>query len=260
MSERVDFLVAGVQKGGTTALFHYLNDLPGVQMAPAKEVHFFDDEANVDWADPDYGRLHAAFPPPDGRVRGEATPIYLYWPNCLERIARYAPGMKLVFVFRDPVERAWSQWRMEYARGWETEPFAWCVREGRARVDSPEAPGFHRVYSYVERGFYAQQLARALTLFPREQMLLLRSEDLSRRPDEALARICDFVGAPRPSGPVTPRRELVAKDIDYGRPITDEDWAYLRGLFAEDIARFGELSGLSVEAWLNSGRAASKAG
>ena len=172
---RISFLVAGVQKGGTTALFHYLDDLPGVQMAPAKEVHFFDDETGVDWARPDYARLHAAFPGADGRPRGEATPIYVYWPNCLERIARYNPAMRLILLFRDPVERAWSQWKMEYARGWETEPFAWCVRQGRARVDSPEAPGFHRVFSYVERGFYGAQLARVFQLFPREQVLALRS-------------------------------------------------------------------------------------
>jgi hypothetical protein len=248
--ERVRFLVAGVQKGGTTALFHYLSDLGAVQMAPAKEVHFFDDETGVDWAQPDYAPLHAAFPELDGRPRGEATPIYIYWPNCLERIARYDPAMKLVLLFRDPVERAWSQWRMEFARGWETEPFAWCVREGRARVDSPEAPGFHRVFSYVERGFYGAQLDRVLSLFPRDQLLLLRSEDLDRKPDETLARICAFVGAPPPPAPVRPRRELAAKDIDYGEPISDADRAYLRAVFREDLARFASLSGLEVGDWL----------
>jgi len=248
--ESVSFLIGGVQKGGTTALFRYLEDIPSLSMAPVKETHFFDDEVNVDWSAPDYGRLHAAFPPPDGGKRGEATPIYIYWPNCLERVARYDPAMKLVFLFRDPVERAWSQWKMEFARGWETEPFAWCIREGRARVDSPEAPGFHRIYSYVERGFYAAQLEHALRLFPREQMLLLRSEDLDADPDGTLARICRFVGAPEPTGPVERRRELVAKDIDYGQPITPEDRALLREVFAEDTARFGALSGLDVSGWM----------
>jgi hypothetical protein len=251
---RVSFLVAGVQKGGTTALFHYLDALPGVQMAPAKEVHFFDDETGVDWSQPDYRRLHAAFPQLDGRpndvVRGEATPIYLYWPNALERIARYNPAMKLVLLFREPIERAWSQWKMEYARGWETEPFAWCVREGRVRVDSPDAPGRHRVFSYVERGFYGAQFAHLLTIFPREQVLALRSEDLDARPSETLKRICEFVGAPPPAGPIVPRRELTAKDIDYGAPMSAADRTHLRGLFAEDLSRFASLSGLEVGHWL----------
>lgn len=250
--ETVSFLVAGVQKGGTTALFHYLNDLPGVQMAPAKEVHFFDDET-LDWARPDYAGFHAAFPEVDARPRGEATPIYIYWPNCLERIARYNPAMKLVLLFRDPVERAWSQWKMEFARDWEAQPFAWCVRDGRARVDSPEAPGFHRVYSYVERGFYGAQLERLFAIFPREQVLLLRSEDLDRSPDETLGRICRFIGVESPRGPVVRRRELVAKDIDYGQAITADDRAYLRGLYADDLARFAALSGLNVDQWPSRG-------
>ncbi|MCR5877530.1 sulfotransferase domain-containing protein [Phenylobacterium sp. J367] len=114
---RVDFIIAGVQKGGTTALFDYLSDEPRIALPRVKEVHFFDDEGQ-DWAQPDYGAYHAHWDaPPDGRPRGEATPIYVYWPNSLERIAAYNPAMKLIVLLRDPVQRAWSHWRMEYARG-----------------------------------------------------------------------------------------------------------------------------------------------
>lgn len=109
---RVSFLIAGVQKGGTTALFRYLEALGPVAMAPVKETHFFDDEKSVDWAAPDYAAYHAQFPAFDGRPRGEATPIYIYWPHSLARIARYNPAMKLILLFRDPVERAWSQWNL----------------------------------------------------------------------------------------------------------------------------------------------------
>jgi hypothetical protein len=250
-SPEVSFLVAGVQKGGTTALFHYLDaDVPAVQMAPAKEVHFFDDETGVDWTVPDYGALHAAFPAKDDRPRGEATPIYLYWPNSLERIARYNPAMKLILLFRDPVERAWSQWRMEYARGWESEPFAWCIREGRARVDSAEAPGFHRVHSYVERGFYGRQLERLFALFPREQVLLLTSDALKEDPTAVLGRICGFLGAEGPVGPVAQRRELVGREMDYGQALTAADVDYLRGIYADDLRRFAMLSGLPATDWL----------
>lgn len=247
---KVGFVVGGVQKAGTTALFRYLEGLPSLSLAPVKECHFFDEEKEIDWSAPDYARYEAMLAPPDGRPRGEATPIYLYWPNALERIARYNRAMKLIFLFRDPVARAWSHWRMQYARGWETEPFAWCIREGRARVDSPEAPGFNRIFSYVERGFYGAQLARALSLFPRKQMLLLRSDTLDAKPDETLARICRFVGAARPSAPVTPRRELVSAAIDYGQEITQADKVYLRGLYAQDLLRFAELSGLPVADWI----------
>lgn len=244
---RVGFLVAGVQKGGTTALFDYLVEHPGLSLPTIKEAHFFDDEAGVDWSRPDYGPYEALFSddPLGDRLRGEATPIYLYWPNSLERIAAYNPKMRLVLIFRDPIERAWSHWKMEYARGAETEPFAWCIREGRARVASdPSAPGFHRVYSYVERGFYGAQLGRLLSIFPREQLLFLRSDDLRAEPERILRTVCDFLNAP-PFGRIEAKESHVAKTIDYGVGITEEDRSYLKSVFEKDQIIFTQLSGLS---------------
>lgn len=240
---RVSFLVAGVQKGGTSALHDYLGELPGLQLPAIKEAHYFDDET-VDWSAPDPSAYHALFVD-DGRSWGEATPIYLYWPNALERIARYDPAMRLILIFRDPVQRAWSQWRMEYARGKETEPFAWCIRDGRARMaGAAPNPGFHRVFSYVERGFYGAQLAHALTLFPRDRMLLLRSEDLAADPDSVLARIAAFLDVAPPPAPVRRRSVRVAAAIDYPSRLTPEDVAELQRVYAEDAVRFADLSGL----------------
>ena len=245
---RVGFLVAGVQKGGTTALFDYLVEHPGLSLPAIKEAHFFDDETGVDWSRPDYAQYEALFSddPRRGRLRGEATPIYLYWPNSLERIAAYNPGMRLVLIFRDPIERALSHWKMEYARGAETRPFAWCVREeGRARVATdPRAPGFHRVYSYVERGFYGAQLGRLLSIFPREQLLFLRSDDLRAEPERILRTVCDFLNAP-PFERVEAKESHAAKNIDYGIGITQEDRAYLKSVFEDDQIIFTQLSGLS---------------
>ncbi|PHY19623.1 sulfotransferase [Caulobacter sp. BP25] len=244
---RIGFLVAGVQKGGTTALFDYLVEHPDLSLPVVKEAHFFDDETNVDWSRPDYAPYEALFSADPGgrRLRGEATPIYLYWPNSLERIAAYNPEMRLILIFRDPIERALSHWKMEYARGAETEPFAWCVRDGRARVATdPNAPGFHRVYSYVERGFYGAQLRRLLSIFPREQLLFLRSDDLRAEPERILCTVCDFLNAP-PFGRIEAKESHVAKTIDYGAGITEDDRAYLKSVFEDDQIIFTRLSGIS---------------
>lgn len=196
MDPRVSFIIAGVQKAGTTALFDYLAEEPGVSLSKVKEVHFFDDEGQ-DWAAPDYGAYHANFDGADGRPRGEATPIYLYWPRSLERIAAYNPAMRLIVLLRDPVERAWSHWKMEYARGAETRPFAWCIREGRRRLFEAQPWGHHREFSYVERGFYSEQLEAALAHFPREQLLVLRAGDLNQAPAPVLAKVRTFLGLSR---------------------------------------------------------------
>ncbi len=241
--KRVDFLVAGVQKAGTTALHDYLSELPGLELPAVKEAHFFDDEERVDWQAPDYAAYHALFADPS-RLWGEATPIYLYWPNALDRIRAYNPAMKVILLFRDPVERAWSHWKMEYARGKETEPFGWCIRDGRARMaDARPYPGYHRVYSYVERGFYGRQLARALELFPRRQLLLLGSDALRRDPQATIAKICDFLGTLPPDGPIHPRISRPAADIDYPATLSEPDVTFLQRQFADELARFRLLDG-----------------
>jgi len=240
--ERVAFIVAGVQKGGTTALFDYLADEPGVSLSQVKEVHFFDDDA-LDWAAPDYGAYHAGFAPFDGRPRGEATPIYLYWPNCLERIAAYNPSAKLIILMRDPVERAWSHWKMDYSRKLDPLPFALAIREGRQRLFDAEPWGFHRNFSYVERGFYGEQMARLFAIFPREQVLALRAEDLRADPAATLAQVRRFLGlAPGPAP--TPRESNLGLEMDYGSTLTADDVGYLRSVYARDQQRLADLTGL----------------
>jgi hypothetical protein len=235
----VSFMVAGVQKAGTTALFDYLGEEPGLSLAGVKEVHFFDDEAQ-DWRRPDYDAYHANFAPFDGRPRGEATPIYLYWPNSLERIHAYNPAMRLIVLLRDPVARAWSHWKMEYARGVEAQPFGWCIRQGRQRLFEADPWGFHREFSYVERGFYGEQLERLFGLFPREQVLLLRAEDLRADAAAALASVRRFLGSPPGAAPI-------ARDVHVGAQmdaeLTDADAAWLRSVYARDQARLAEFAG-----------------
>jgi Sulfotransferase domain len=240
--DRVAFIIAGVQKGGTTALFDYLGEEPGLALSREKEVHFFDDEA-ADWARPAYGPYHANFRPIDGRLRGEATPIYLYWPNSLERIRTYNPAMRLVVVLRDPVQRAWSHWKMEFARGAETQPFAWCIREGRQRLFAAEPWGVHREFSYVERGFYGEQIMRLYSLFRRDQTLILKAEDLRARPGPVLAQVRGFLGLS--PGETPQRREVhVGRDMDYGSELTAQDVAHLRAIYARDAARLADLTGI----------------
>lgn len=238
---RIDFIVIGAQKAGTTALYDYLSEDSALSLSRVKEVHFFDDES-VDWVAPDYSRYHAHFDWERPAIRGEATPIYIYWPESLERIARYNPAVGLILLLRDPVERAWSHWKMEYARGVETNPFSWCVREGRSRVTkSPR--GVHREFSYVERGFYGQQVERLFDLFPRDQVFIAKAGDLRRKPNAVLAEINAFLGAPPPP-PREPREVHVGRKMDYGDGLSTEDVAFLRALYARDDERLEALTGI----------------
>jgi hypothetical protein len=242
LEPRVSFVIAGVQKAGTTALFDYLSDWPELSLSHVKETHFFDDDER-DWRAPDYVPYHDLFDAPDGRLRGEATPIYLYWPGALERMAAYNPAMRLVVLLRDPVARAWSHWRMEYARGFERAPFGWCIRDGRRRLFHAAPWGHHRAFSYVERGFYGEQVERMFGLFPREQALVLSAEALQADPAATLAEVRAFLGLPPASRTVAPRTVHAGRDMDYGSELTPADAQFLRQVYARDQARLAALTG-----------------
>ncbi len=244
MTDLVDFVVIGAQKAGTTALFDHLSDDPRLNLSRVKEVHFFDDEA-VDWARPDYGAYHAHFDLDRPGLKGEATPIYIFWPNSLERLKAYNPAARLILMLRDPVERAFSHWKMEYARGVEAAPFAWAIRDGRARLaDKPPGHPDHRVFSYVERGFYGAQAKRMLELFPARQVLVERAETLKAQPGAVMSRVSAFLGLEPFPAAAEPRTVHASRDMDYGCDLTEADRAYLRGLYREDQAQLEALTGI----------------
>ncbi|MGH6889594.1 MAG: sulfotransferase [Rhizomicrobium sp.] len=244
---RISFLVAGVQKGGTTAMDHNLRTHPDVGMPRRKETHFFDREG-LDWSAPGYDKLHQLYRP--GRsVYGEATPITIYWPPAHERIRAYNPDMRFIFLFRDPVERAFSQWCMEFARGRETLTFGEAIRRGRERVRQGQMSREHRIYSYVERGFYSAQIDAIRRLFPSANLLHLMSEELLENRAMVLTKVAKFIGVCPEGFKDEPIVARTRKPVNYPSSITDADRAYLRELFAADLELFAGLTGLDIGRW-----------
>ena len=240
----LELVIAGVQKAGTTTLFEYLRRHPDLAAPDQKELHLFDDETR-DWSlQP---QIDAAFGDRTGR-RFEATPIYLFWPRALERLRAHNPRLKLILIFRDPIERAYSHWRMESARGDETLPFSVAIRDGRDRLRTEFS---RRHHSYVERGFYGRQLRHALDLFHREQLLLLSLDDLASDPQETLRTIATFAGI-APFEPQQPPLHVRPTGNTKQHPASQIDPAdahYLANLFAEDLATFTALSYLDTSRW-----------
>ncbi|WP_427791005.1 sulfotransferase domain-containing protein [Brevundimonas diminuta] len=240
----VQFLIAGVQKCGTSALDAYLRQHPEIEMAAPKETHFFDRESGVNWRSPDYDLLHGHYRH-DERLHGEATPVTLYWTPAHYRVLTYNPDMKFILLFRDPAERAWSHWKMIRSRGQDSLPFSRAVREGRMRALDQDGPmGLSRLHSYVERGFYARQIEELSKLFAHRQMLFLDQGELDTRPDNALAKVTDFLGVSR-MAPVTPERVNVSA-ADHEEAFSTEDRLYLKELYRTDQDRFERMTGLRL--------------
>jgi hypothetical protein len=187
----VDFVIGGTQKGGTSALDSFLRQHPEICMPiTRKELHFFDrEEENCD-----YKKYHANFKPTKKhRVTGEASPIYMYWETAPYRIWKYNPKMKWILSLRNPVERAFSAWNMETKRGKEKLSFADAIEREPERCREA-LPSQHRVYSYVDRGFYAHQVRRLFNIFGKGNVLVLLSEELRNEHRKTLRRVFEFLG------------------------------------------------------------------
>lgn len=247
-SPRVDFLIAGVQKAGTYSLYRLLERHPEINLSKSKEVHFFDNEA-IDWSSPPYRQYHRNFPRRRrGQVRGEATPIYIYWPDALERIRAYNPDIKLLLLLRDPIERTYSAFCHQRRKGRETLSFAAAIREGRARIGDPKGLG-NRQFTYVERGFYAAQLRRARALFPASNILPLDSRKLSRDPGALLSQVASFLGLGAPHGAVEEVHANKRAALEAPDPVAAEDVALLAEIFADDVAALKASLDFSIEQW-----------
>lgn len=244
---KVDFIICGTQKGGTSALDMYLRAHPEICMANKKEVHFFDTEDNFRNGAPDYARYHAFFTPePRHKVVGEATPIYMYWRDAARRIWQYDPGMKIIVILRNPISRAYSHWNMECQRKAEHASFwdAITNEEDRCREALPFQ---HRVYSYIDRGFYLEQLRRLWAFFPKNQVLILRNEELQSNPNDTLQKVFAFLG-------VTPLPLMNAVNVQ-GFPHTssmrDVERDYLRSAFEYEIRSIERVLGWDCSNWLS---------
>ncbi|HEY3954321.1 MAG TPA: sulfotransferase [Streptosporangiaceae bacterium] len=206
------FMMVGVSRCGTTSLFRILREHPQVLRAPFhKGVNYFDLNyyRGMRW-------YQGHFPVAEiarrqtarhgGPAAFEASGYYLYHPFALERLARDLPGTKLVVMLRDPVERAFSAWKHECARGFEQESFERALElederlageVDRMREDARYESLSHRHHSYRHRGHYAEQLERAFALFPAGQVHVVSSEAYFAEPAVEYTELLAFLGLRR---------------------------------------------------------------
>jgi hypothetical protein len=205
-----DFLIIGGQRCGTTSLYYYLLQHQCIAPAQTKEVHFFDN--NFDrgplWYRTRFATLWSRWMTEvRGRrfATGEATAYYLFHPHAPRRVFQTLPQVKLIALLRNPVDRAYSHYRRSVRRGREPLPFEQAVEKEVERLrdesekllsDERHRSDIHRYYSYLSRGVYADQLKAWLKVFPREQLLVLRSEDFFADTTGALEKIFLFLDLP----------------------------------------------------------------
>jgi len=271
-----NFLVIGAGKSGTTSLYEYLRQHPEIFMSAIKETNWFAYEGQRDDRYPirtpeEYERLF------DGvtaqRAVGEASPQYMKSAVAAGRIAAVLPGVRLVVILRDPVDRAYSS-------------YLHALREAveRRGVEQSLQPGSR----YLQHGLYHPQLSRYFERFERGRIKVILYDDLAANPAAVMRELYAFLGvdenfavnvATRHNAAAVPRlmilNWMMSKGITTIRrvfpslpkgtgiavrmkrpllhspePLPPAIRRRLVDYFRDDVARTGELIGRDLSRWL----------
>jgi len=192
---KVDFFIVGAPKAGTTSLYHYLSEHPQVEMSSQKEPDYFSDKA-IHQQGMYYGKnrvntldkYESLFVQKEGVVYGEGSVSYLFYDNVAEDIKKYNPNAKIIIMLRNPIERAFSHYLMDYRLGLVSDSFENIITKKSKHKNA------HLFYQqYIEVSKYANQIQRYLDFFEKENILFIDYEDLKNNVSKTVDQVYDFL-------------------------------------------------------------------
>lgn len=199
------FIIGGARRGGTTSLYYAIRQHPEIYLYPHSELNYFVEEElrGRHWherpADPghwerthnvqDYAALFTEAT--QARAIGHKGADLLFWHPAHDRITRFVPDVRFIFTLRHPVNRAWSHYWAERAKGRETLSFEEALAAEPERSEKSDWARYH--LSYLSRGYYDRSLAHFLKIFPRERILVITLEEKIARSRETLQKIYRFL-------------------------------------------------------------------
>jgi len=232
---KINFIIGGVQKSGTELISYYLNRHPNIYI-PRREGLYFDKEINDFY----YFKYHKKFKLKGLKhfkkkiLIGEKSPIYIFYPNSLDRIKNYRKDIKLIFIFRDPIDRAFSQWQMETERKNETLSFFEAIKNEDKRIYKNEKNLRH--YSYLKRGNYFSQYLNIEKKFSQKQVLYLAYDDLIENFSNTFNKIQDFLKIKKINYPNYPKRIIWGKKNSL--VVSNDEKIFLKNYFKDEMKQF----------------------
>jgi len=205
-----NFFVIGPGRTGTTSLYHYLDQHPCITKSAYDELGYFDDNFHLG-----FNWYRSLFPTKFTQQKVESkykkfltydvTPGYIRRPWAARRISSYFPNTKLISVLRNPVDKTYSHYIMAVNEGNEKRSFEEVIKHDLKHLEnfsdsySKKSDDYFKNVvenSFVARGFYLEQLDLWFKLFPKKQILVIKSEDLANRTTEVVKDIFNFLVLP----------------------------------------------------------------
>jgi hypothetical protein len=214
---RPTFLIGGSLAGGTSFLSATLLQHERIFMPPdmRPEPSFFfktwEYSRGLDY----YCNRWFAEVPEVALAIGERSSQYLFGGSTVAaRINDLLPDVKILFVLRNPIERAWANYRFTVLEGLEDQPFAEALAAEPDRTT--KAVGIWKEiqpHAYIGRGFYGEQLAGYLEFFDKSNILVLKSEDLAANTEHSLTSVYSFLGVPHPETAIQPVSDFSSTSV-----------------------------------------------
>ena len=194
---KVDFFIVGAPKAGTTSLYHYLNEHPEINMSSQKEPDYFSD-TDIQNEGMYYGKnridtikkYHSLFNDNSVlKLKGEASVSYLFYKNVPQKIKTYNPTAKIIIMLRNPIDRAFSHYLMDYRLGLVSDRFEDIITQKSVHKN---AKLFYQ--QYIELSEYYPQVKRYLDVFDRKKILFIEYEDLKINALDVIKKTHLFLG------------------------------------------------------------------
>lgn len=294
-----NFIVVGAPKCGTTSLYYYLKQHNDIYLPERKELHYYTYDymkklvtgpgdrqilstlcSNRKTYEGYYENVNFE------KAVGEVSPSYFYFPDIGERIIRELGRVKIIFMLRNPIEKAFSQYMHLVRDNRETEKFGDALRVEKKRIKEGRAV----IWRYAESSLYADKLQKYMEIFGEQNIKIIQFDDLKSSPAVVMSDVFRFLEVDDRFQPNTssiynrsgrPRLKIVADLISKTNPILtlaqtiipsqirtlirlkllefntgkkdeidDDATSYLRAYFKSDVENLGTLIGIKPN-WLN---------
>ena len=215
-----DFIIIGTARSGSTSLYYNICQHPCVLSAAYDELGFFDSNFHLglNWYRSLFPTLFSKWIVKQKKqfaITGEDTPFYIWNPLVAKRILKIIPNIKLIVLFRNPVDRAYSNYHLGVRAGSEKLSFEDAIQMELKKLDKindeieQDVDKYTTPRSYIAKGFYADQLKVWLELFSSEQLMIVSTEDLESNPQKTLDRIYNFLKIPK-NHKLIPEKQKIA--------------------------------------------------
>ena len=244
------FIIGGAPRSGTTYLTEGLDRHPEVFMAhpfiPEPKVCMGASQPRETYLE----RYRSLFGDcSEKTARGEKTSYYLECPAACERIHDLVPDVRILFIVREPVARAYSNYLKSKKGGLETLSFEQAISmEGKRSNPLSPDKSYAKPFDYLTRGNYAALAEPYLRAFGAQQVRFVLYEDITLRPKQLWKDIQAFLNLTQVAysqldvGIVNSAKEI-------GPPIDPEFEQQLRKQMSPHVRQFANLTGLDLEPW-----------